>query len=425
LDAASLATLQADGHVKIKTWIEPQDHIIARQQVQLNIEIVSDNRFAAGTHIGHAEIEDAIVLQREKFAVNSSRREGEINWVVQQWELTVYPQRGGVFNVPAIALQLSIAGEPDDVAITGILYTKPLQFTAEVPDPLQSEEHDWVATNRFEVSDVFDRDIDSLKPGDAIVRSIRISADNLPAMMLPAIQPESIDGMAVYQKTPRLNDRSNRGDYVAERVDVLTYVFEKPGHYVLPARSYAWWNLETDGLESVELPEYALSVGGVLSGAETAAKDDMISLPHPWQILLIATLLLFLAGIMIVLWKQRQLHSSQPRHISRRDLLKQFEKACKRNQARQAVALFYQWLDYGDGQAHAATPYLKQFHQHELLDSFKQLMRTAYAPGSQNDSLQDDINLATFSDQLLCALNRKNRQRKSNRWRVHLSLDNH
>ncbi|MFQ5346153.1 MAG: hypothetical protein ACE5DZ_09400 [Mariprofundus sp.] len=423
LSATSLATLQADGRIKIKTWVEPQDSMIARQQLQLNIEIATDTRFAAGTRIGHVDIDDAIVLQREKFAVNSTRSEEGRNWVVQLWTLTVYPQRGGTFDVPAIALHLSIAEEQSGTAITGTLYTKPLQFQAIIPPALQGKGDKWVATSRFEVSDILNRSLDHLKPGDAIVRTIRISADNLPAMMLPAAQAESIEGISIYKKTPRLNDRSNRGDYLAERVDVLTYVFEKPGNYVLPARNYDWWNLETGNMESVELPAYQLDVGGAFNSRESLGTGDVPNTPSPLQALLMMALLLLLAGIVITFWKRRAKQAPSQHHVfSEREILKRFKLACQQHQAREAVALFYQWLDHYSGYTHAAT-FLQQ--QDALLAGFKQIMRQTYAPTSQDATSQNDINLTIFSDQLLHALKKKKQRRKSGRWRVNLSLNNH
>ena len=109
--AVTLAELFENDKVRIKVWIEPEKNIVARQQVNLQIEVATDKWFSSGTKIGYFEVKDAIVLQREKFAVNSIREEGEKTWTIQQWTLVIYPQRDGVFEVPAIPLQLSIAGD--------------------------------------------------------------------------------------------------------------------------------------------------------------------------------------------------------------------------------------------------------------------------------------------------------------------------
>ena len=92
--ANTIAQLQQEDKLRIKAWLEPEDNIIARQQVKLQIEVATDKWFSGGTRIGHFEIKDAIVMQREKFAVNSTRTDGDKSWAVQQWTLVVYPQRG-------------------------------------------------------------------------------------------------------------------------------------------------------------------------------------------------------------------------------------------------------------------------------------------------------------------------------------------
>lgn len=100
--AVTLAELQQADKLRIKTWVEPAEGIIARQQLLLQIEMATDKWFSGGTRIGHFEIKNAIVQQREQFALNSTRQEGDKTRTVQQWTLVVYPQRSGSFQIPAI-----------------------------------------------------------------------------------------------------------------------------------------------------------------------------------------------------------------------------------------------------------------------------------------------------------------------------------
>ena len=104
VSADTIAMLQQENKLRIKAWLEPEDNIIARQQVNLQIEVATDKWFSGGTRIGRFEIKDAIVMQREKFAVNSTRIDGDRSWTVQQWTLVVYPQREGLFEIPVISL---------------------------------------------------------------------------------------------------------------------------------------------------------------------------------------------------------------------------------------------------------------------------------------------------------------------------------
>jgi hypothetical protein len=270
---------QAD-RVRLKTWIEPQENIIARQQVNLQVEIATDRWFSGGSRIGDVEIKDAILLQREKFALNSSRSEDGTSWTVQQWTLVIYPQRGGLFEIPAIPVHLSIAGDNLE-SIVGELQTEPFSFTASLPEPLfeEFEKTSWIATSHFSVDERFDKSFDDLKPGDAIVRSISMSAIDLPAMMLPNITPDKLQGIAVYPKPPQLTDKVNRGNYLAERSQIITYVFEKPGDYELPKQTFYWWNLETKTFETIELDARVMKVQDLAGVAASGNLEPTAS----WQ----------------------------------------------------------------------------------------------------------------------------------------------
>ena len=194
VSATTLKELYQADKLRISAWIDPGENIIARQQVKLQIEVATDKWFSGGTRIGIFEIKDAILLQRENFALNSSRNENNASWTVQQWTLVVYPQRGGVFEIPAIPVQLSIAGENLE-SIVGELHTEPFSFTASLPEPMfqgMLEKTSWIVTSRFRINERFDKTYHDLKPGDAIVRSINMSAIDLPAMMLPDITLDNL-----------------------------------------------------------------------------------------------------------------------------------------------------------------------------------------------------------------------------------------
>ncbi|NND00831.1 MAG: hypothetical protein HKN85_11680, partial [Gammaproteobacteria bacterium] len=269
LAARTLEDLQNDGRLRIDIAINPQEDIVARQQVTLQIEVATDRWFSGGMRIGHFEVKDAIVLQREKFAVNSTTVEGDKTWTRQLWTLVVYPQRGGLFEVPPIPLKISVADD-SGASIVGEISTPALGFLARIPQSLESR-REWVATDRFEVAENFNKSLDGLQPGDALVRTITVSADNLPAMMLPQASADSIPGIAVYPGSAKLTDKVNRGAYRAERSEVFTYVLEQSGNYRLEQQTFYWWDVVSRSLQSIVLEAVPINVSGPAVGGEITA----------------------------------------------------------------------------------------------------------------------------------------------------------
>ncbi len=141
----------------------------------MQIEVATDRWFSGSTRIGRLEIADAIVLQHEKFAVNSTRNEDGKSWAVQLWTQAVYLLHAGMFDVPAIPLQLSVAGEGEELeAIVGEMSTPAFSFITTIPEQIAAEDN-WIASSRFEINESFDKATNALAPGDALVRTIKMS----------------------------------------------------------------------------------------------------------------------------------------------------------------------------------------------------------------------------------------------------------
>jgi hypothetical protein len=381
-DQPTLADLQASGRLQIKTWIEPQDAIVARQQVTLLIEVGTDTWFSAGTRIGRLELADAIVLRRENFAVNSTRVEGGTSYTTQLWSITIYPQRAGLYAIPPLPIILSIAdgGNP---AIEGELLTPATSFTAQLPAGLNSTD-DWVSAENFRVEESYSRGLDDLQPGDAVQRQITFSADNTAAMMLPEIIADKQDGIGVYQKPPQLSDDSNRGSLRARRTESITYVIEKPGSYRLPARTFYWWDLQSQSLQEAILPEQILAA----SGAAVQTVDAQPASPahgFPWRNLILVLAMLSLLAFAWLAWRRRRqsrgaVDDRRPRKTSEQQLQRELKLALQRQDWPKTVQVLYTWLDnYGPvdsrGSLRKLVSQLPQSTQQAPLD---QLMLAAY-----------------------------------------------
>lgn len=310
--APTLQQLFENDRVRVRSWVQPKSNTVVGQQLELNIEVASTGWFSGGTRVGRFELDDAIVLRRNKFAVNSSHREAGNTWSAQLWTITIYPQRSGAFTIPELDIHVSLADpENPTAAISGILKTEVLKFTALLPEEIQNKDiTHWIASNEFTVSDEFDKPLDDdptaemLRAGDALRRTITLRAENVAAMMLPAIKVSSAPGLAAYMRPARLEDRVNRGRYLAIRREVISYVAEVEGLYTLPEITLHWWNTQTLSLEQIILPAHQLRVGSAASGAELFQPG---SAPRTAVYYLMAGVAL--AALVFLCWKSARIQS--------------------------------------------------------------------------------------------------------------------
>lgn len=335
----SLADLVDTGQLLIRSWIEPADEIVVGEEIQLTIEVSTQRWFAGGTTIRYPDEKNLVILRRDTFANNLSRREGAMTWVIQRWNLELYPQAEGHYRLPPIELEVAVNDATAGV-VRGALQTGPLEFEAHVPAALAGVKK-WLATPMLSLEHELDREAVELVPGDAFTRQINLRATHVTAMMLPPVHASEVPGLAAYEDTPQLRDTSNRGEATAERRQSITYVVEQAGQYLLPAQVFYWWDTSNRELKTVVLPELSIDAG---IAASSSAGDEPTPagarlrerLARSWLLLLLPATIV---GLGLLLWRR------WPAHMSEATLLRQVSRALRRGESEQAARLLYHWLN--------------------------------------------------------------------------------
>jgi hypothetical protein len=385
-ETPSLEQLLASGKLRVEAWVEPRDSIVVRQHVTLLIEVSTDTWFSDGTRIGRLELDDAIILRREKFAVNSTNVVQGKTYTIQRWSISIYPQRAGRFDVPSLPLNLSIASE-DGGAIVGEIMTPPSSFEVELPEALEGIDH-WISTPAFRIEESYNRDLADLKPGDAVQRQVTFVAEDIAAMMLPELTVPEQDGLGVYQKPPQIKDDNNRGVYRARRTEAITYVIERPGSYRLPEQVFYWWDLDSQSLQQVTLPEQVLdATGGVaIDPGEAVAAPDEAPKQRIRMALAAVVGLLLLAALIGYLWQRRRrpVTVETPRKRapipSEAHLQQQLKAALEQRDWTRVVQTLYAWLDHYGGADYEGSirPLLQRLQKPEAQQALDQLMLGAF-----------------------------------------------
>ncbi|MEP5766072.1 MAG: BatD family protein [Halieaceae bacterium] len=380
--AMDLQTLVENDRLRLVSWLTPADNIVVGQEVQLVIEVSTPRWFAGGTRIRPPEVNNLVILRRNDFAVNSSRREAEATWVVQQWQLELYPQRAGDYQIPPVQLELAV-NDADAGIVRGTLQTLPLSISAGIPELLENAEG-WLATSSLAVEQRLDRQTAGLRPGDALRREITLRATQVTAMMLPEVSITQIQGLPAYPENPELEDRSNRGEATALRRQVITYVVEQAGQYQIPEQLFLWWDTTSNSVKTTILPALSIDAGVATPSAASASQTLTLELAWPWLAGTAAALVLVL--VIIVLWRWLR----RPRPGSERQLLKQAARALRRGNKQLAVSRLYQWLNRQQAQGDwlSLRAMADDASDAELDQELESLLRDVYAGAGRASSGQ-------------------------------------
>ncbi len=291
--ADDIESLLLDGELTVSASLAQSGLLVPGQRTQLILEIATSSWFTGGTRIRIPEVPGLVILQTEQFAANASESRGGQTWVIQRWSLDLYPQRAGDFIVPPISLSIKVnAGERGN--IQGDTLSPPLDFSVQLPDALQ-ETRFWVASPAFSVQQSLNKDTDKLKPGDAFERRIEFRADDVLAMMLPEVSAEKQNGLAAYPAPPTLENNSNRGQATGSRVQIISYVAEEPGSYLLPSEDFFWWDTRSEELQVLSIPSVEVQVTGA-SGVASKNSQPMLSLAQ------LLTMAVAIVAVALMLW---------------------------------------------------------------------------------------------------------------------------
>ncbi|ACA15732.1 conserved hypothetical protein [Methylobacterium sp. 4-46] len=265
---ASTAAAKA-AEVVVRTQVDATRGIVVGQPVHLRVDVLFPGSMPRPPRVRVGDAPGAQVLRFETQGVTTNDEIGGQPYVGQQFEFVVFPRRGGAIEIPAAEVTLlDAAGDPAGTArgeARRLVVTVPPRLDASGP-VIAAEQVD--ATQTWEPDPAQAR----LKPGGALVRAIRRSADGVPAMGMADLAFTAPEGVRIYVDPPRSEDRMNRGAVTGSRVDRVTYVFEKPGSYDLPAVVQPWWDLDEARARAVTLAGVRVAVAQAASATEPAPR---------------------------------------------------------------------------------------------------------------------------------------------------------
>lgn len=241
----------------IRTSLDPTDGIVIGQPVRLNVAVLFPGVMPHPPLVNIPEAVGAQILRFETQATTLNDRIDGRDYVGQNFEFIVFPRRGGEIAVPAPAVTL-LARDGDPA---GSAAGTAIRFSVSVPAGIDPSGPVLVADS-VSASESWSPQPDGrqFRVGDAVVRTIRRQASGVPALGMAEFRFEAPDGVRAYVDPPVIEDRSNRGSVDGQRTDKVTYVFEKPGTFVLPALAQPWWSLADKRARSETLPGLTVTI---------------------------------------------------------------------------------------------------------------------------------------------------------------------
>ncbi len=233
---ASCSVAQAQ-NAKARTSLETKGDLWVGQRLTLAIELLVPGYFSGSPGFDLPDVPGLLLVPPSGSPVVSTEEADGTSYAVQRHELSVFVQRAGNYTIPSIAVRLAFKRNPlDPDAVAQSVQTQSVQFTARTP-PGAEKLGSVISATELTASEAWKPLPGKAKVGDAFTRTVTLSATDVPGMAFPAFPASPIDGIGVYAKTPEVHDQSERGELRGERSQTITYACERPGQFIIPARS--------------------------------------------------------------------------------------------------------------------------------------------------------------------------------------------
>lgn len=286
-----------------RSAVEKTDTIVPGQQLRLTIDVFAPGFFTSPPDLPLFEIPDALVTLPQERAQNLVETLDGIQYSGIRRQYAIVPEHSGSFSIPPISINFTYSA--DGTPTKGTVTTAATSFEVSPADgtaPLFSAQD-------VQISQSFDRSLTELKEGDAVVRTITVTARQTQAMLMPPVDVGVVTGFKQYTKPARLADgvAAGRGETLSRRTETIVYTADRKGDFTLPEIRYEWYDLDASSEAYAILPSSQIAVAAAdpPSGiAPESRAEPRATFEQRREVALWILIFLFVAG---VLWTLRRL----------------------------------------------------------------------------------------------------------------------
>lgn len=354
INATNQHLIQQQVHVETKLaqtrgWVGQSILYTAKILVASNL----DNANFKGPHSQGASFIQVGQDQQKSEIINGKRYQT----LTRHWLIT--PQKTGLLTVQGPRLTGSI-GVPDPVFG---MTEQPIDVQGNtlkihiMPKPAGFKTP-WLAANHITISDSITPKTQHYKAGEAITRTITITAEGAGLSQLPPLKINYPDQLRVYPDKPKAHLFIKDGKIYAQKVYSFAMIPMHAGNISIPGKTITWWNIGDEVTQYSKIPALNLSIIANSNSTVSASHPTQptIKLPNENQPTSSHFRSWFFAGLWILTiigWVIREWFSHRARTLDDLSLAEQtveenewkaFTKAAQSNQLKLAEKYLRQWV---------------------------------------------------------------------------------
>ena len=202
---------------------------------------------------------------------------------VYEKRYVIFPQRSGPLEVPDILFRGEVTDGSSNFVFRNLNTRRVTAFiegitidVLERPIAIQGNDF-WLPVSNLALEESWSTDINNLKVGDSVVRTVTMTADGLDGAVLPPFGPEEIEGLNLYPDPAEIERTFIEGAIVGTRIETTSIVPIASGNVLIPEISIPWWNINTNQQEVTIIPTTRLviaTITGEIPAEQTVASSE-------------------------------------------------------------------------------------------------------------------------------------------------------
>jgi len=222
----------------------------------------------AQAKLNEPELADAVIEKLTEDSSYNTRING-VDYSVTERKYALFPQKSGTLTINPLILTAEVVRSSNST-FNGffnpqLTRSKRIESKAIIlkvkPIPNEFDKQHWLPAEKVELSQQFSGDVQQMKVGEPLTRTLTIKAKGVSVGQLPELSTISSDNnLKTYPDQPILNERKLPDGLTASREEKIAIIPSKEGNYKLPAIEIPWFNTETEKVEMATLPEIPVTV---------------------------------------------------------------------------------------------------------------------------------------------------------------------
>ncbi|MHA6205291.1 BatD family protein [Dyella soli] len=223
--------------LQVRVHQEPAGTLLQGETTRIQVDALTPSFFTDAPAMPALHVDGVYLALSDETPGHLVETIDGVTWSGVSRTYLITPLVSGAVEFPAFEVTAHIGAASTPVTARTLPLTLQVQAL-----PLPAGVTEAVVAGSLTVTQVVTPDGGGLHVGDSVTRRIEVTAQGAPAMMLPPVSFDAVDGLALYASPPTTRDvfGSHGGFVGGSRVDAATYVIRQRGRYTLPPLSVRW-----------------------------------------------------------------------------------------------------------------------------------------------------------------------------------------